>query len=73
MRSTTASVAAPARSRSCRCSGQISPTRRSEQLAAFEATFARYGGVAHARVVARYWHGVPVLTPEQQRAAAGLP
>jgi hypothetical protein len=43
------------------------------QLDAWEATFSRYGGVASARVVGMFWFGIPVLTPEQQRAVAGLP
>jgi hypothetical protein len=45
------------------------------QLNQVEANFIRGagGGVAHARVVAMFWFGQPVLTPEQQKAAAGLP
>ena len=49
------------------------PDPTQAQLDAFEQVFARYGGVANARVIERYWYGYPVLTPEQQRAAAGLP
>ena len=49
------------------------PDPSQAQLDELEATFARYGGVASARVVERFWFGYPVLTPEQQRAAAGLP
>jgi hypothetical protein len=45
------------------------------QLNQVEASFVRGagGGVAHARVVAMFWFGPPVLTVEQQKALAGLP
>ena len=49
------------------------PDPTADQLAEIETVYARYGGVAHARVVARYWYGYPQLTPEQMRALAGLP
>lgn len=49
------------------------PDPTPEQLDAFASTFARYGGYATSRVIDRYWYGYVVLTPEQQRAAAGLP
>jgi hypothetical protein len=43
------------------------------QLDAFAQTFARYGGVANARVVTFWWTGIPQYTVEQLRALAGLP
>ena len=50
---------AAARCRSCRCSSPDAPDPTQQQLDAIEATFARYGGFATARVVARYWYGYP--------------
>ena len=49
------------------------PDPTADQLDAFASTFARFGGYATSRVVGRFWFGYPVLAPEQQRAAAGLP
>jgi hypothetical protein len=45
-----------------------------DQLAAIQATFARHGGYASwPRILARYWYGIPQLTPEQMKALAGVP
>ena len=49
------------------------PDPTQQQLDAFAASFARFGGYATSRVLERYWYGYPVLTDVQQRAAAGLP
>ncbi len=43
------------------------------ELEEIETLMARHGGVAHARVVQRYWHGFVTLTPEQRRSLTGLP
>lgn len=50
---------------------QPDPTQ--QQLDEIAAVHARYGGYATCRVVALFWFGPVVLTPEQQRALAGLP
>jgi hypothetical protein len=42
------------------------------QLNQIEAGFIRYGGVAHADVLAMHWFGYPLLTEEQQKALAGI-
>ncbi len=49
------------------------PNPSQAQLDQLEQVYARYGGVAHATVIGKFWFGYPVLTPEQQRALAGLP
>ena len=49
------------------------PDPTAQQLDDIAATFARSGGYATARVIAKFWFGPVVLTPEQQRALAGLP
>jgi hypothetical protein len=49
------------------------PDPTQQQLDAFASVYSRYGGYATARVVDWFWFGFVVLTPEQQRAAAGLP
>ena len=53
--------------------GPDAPDPTQAQLDGFAAVYARYGGYATCRVVERFWFGYPMLTPEQQRALAGLP
>jgi hypothetical protein len=50
---------------------QPDPTQT--QLDELASVYARCGGVAKCRVVAQWWTAYPMLTPAQQRAAAGLP
>ena len=53
--------------------GPNEPDPTPQQLDQLEQLYARYGGVAHAAVLARYWYGWPVLSEAQTRALMGLP
>jgi hypothetical protein len=48
------------------------PTPTTDQLAAIQQTFQRYGYASWPRVLDRLWFGYPVLSAEQQKALAGI-
>ena len=48
------------------------PDPTAAQLNQIEAGYVIHGGVARASVLGFYWYAWPILTPEQQKALAGI-